>query len=323
MQQIVFLKVHKTGSSTMANILQRYGHSHDLNFALPRKARGAIRYNYFGDVGGTLEAAGVRGSRADRKQYNILYNHVIFNYTAFQLLFPRNSPKTTYLTLIRRPEAQFQSALLFFLHDEIFTAATANFRGYLKNPRLYEPNNTYLSFTDNRQALDLGVPPSRVRNFRYVRTYIKLLDRAFDLVMITEMFDESLIIMKRMLNMTTKDIIYIQKNKAYQKFSFQFTKTDHVLLERWLLADSMIYTHFRQKILRHLEGDPSIEQEAEWFKTVLHQTQAFCSGNDSRSHMNVNGGPWSQAFSVTSLDCVYMKLGELDFLDKLVHGSRH
>ena len=35
---IVFLKTHKTGSSSIQNILMRFGDSNDLTFALPKKA---------------------------------------------------------------------------------------------------------------------------------------------------------------------------------------------------------------------------------------------------------------------------------------------
>ncbi|XP_052778126.1 galactose-3-O-sulfotransferase 2-like [Mya arenaria] len=318
-RDIVFLKVHKTGSSTIANILLRFGYSRNLNFALPRKRRGEIRYNYFGDVGETLNRSGVMGSKNSDDHFNVLFNHVVFNWTAFVRLFHKRT--TTYVTMIREPASQFRSAMLFFLHDKIYKAATANLTKYLENPSLFEPEDAYVSFTDNRQALDLGVPPKRVRQPVYIKTYIKLLDKAFDLVLITEYFDESLVLLRRKMSLSTKDILYLKKNIAYKQFNFNFSAHDYVLLRRWAPADHMIYEHFHSKFIRTLKSEPSVVDEVMWYRTVLRNAQDFCSGSDARSHLDIGESLWSEPFTVTSLDCAYMRLGELEFLDKILHES--
>ncbi|XP_025105689.1 galactosylceramide sulfotransferase-like [Pomacea canaliculata] len=55
-QHVVFWKIHKTGSSTVANILQRYGYIRHLNFVLPRKRLHAASYNYLNKPGEPLTA---------------------------------------------------------------------------------------------------------------------------------------------------------------------------------------------------------------------------------------------------------------------------
>ncbi|KAH3697173.1 galactosylceramide sulfotransferase-like [Dreissena polymorpha] len=213
-RSLVFIKVHKTGSSTIANILQRYGHRNELNFALPNKTVGEIRYNYFGGIGGTLDRSKMIPSKKNRPNsgFNILFNHVIYNWTAFVEIFPPNN--SSYVTMIREPVSHFESALLYFVHDNIFNVATENTTAYLENPAAYEPEDAYISFTNNRQALDLGIPPRHLRNAKYAETYIKLLDKTMHLVMITEYFDESLIMLKRKFSLQLRDIIYIPKIKS-------------------------------------------------------------------------------------------------------------
>ncbi|XP_060571758.1 galactose-3-O-sulfotransferase 2-like [Ruditapes philippinarum] len=314
---IVFLKIHKTGSSTIANILQRFGYYRNLNFALPNKTDGQLRYNYFGGIGDTLKLGNIIPSKPKLKKYNILYNHVIFNRKYFVKIFPKNT--TVYVTMVRQPVNQFLSALLFFLHEKILDAAMNNITYYLKNASAYEPESPYLSFTNNRQALDLGFSPSKVRDKNYVRRYIKMIDRVFDLVLITEYFDESLIILKRKLCWNFKDILYMRKNKAYKTFDFQLSFEDKILLKEWAMADHLLYEHFHQKFYVTLKKEPNIMEETHYFKIILNKTQKFCNSNSNDTRLIIPASKWNKQFTVTALDCAYMMLGELSFLNKLVH----
>ncbi|XP_053394588.1 galactose-3-O-sulfotransferase 2-like [Mercenaria mercenaria] len=320
-QNIVFLKVHKTGSSTVANILQRFGYFRNLNFALPNKTAGQLRYNYFGGVGETLKPGGTIPSKPKSKQYNILYNHVIFNWKPFLKIFPKNT--TVYVTTLRQPVNQFLSSLLFFLHEEILDAAKENITFYLKNPEKFEPEESpYLSFTNNRQALDLGLPPSKVRDKTYITRYINMLDKVFDLVLIMEYFDESLILLKRRMCWNFKDILHIRKNKAYQSFDFQLSFNDKTLLKDWALADHLIYEHFYKKFHIILKREPNVMEETHDFKMILYKTQRFCNNSGSETQLVIQKSKWNEQFKITALDCAYMKLGELQFLNKILHDIR-
>lgn len=318
---IVFLKVHKTGSSTIANILQRFGYLRNLNFALPNKKSDQLRYNYFGAVGETLRPEGIIPSKPNSEKYNILYNHVIFNWKAFLKIFPKKN--AFYITMIREPVKQFLSALLFFVHENILNAAMKNITSYLKEPQVFEPEESpYLSFTNNRQALDLGLPPTKARDKAYILKYIRMLDKVFDLVLITEYFDESLIMLKRRLCWSFEDIIYIRKNIAYQSHDFKLGVYDRTLLKNWTLADHLIYAHFYNKFHKLLKQEPNIMEEAHHFKTILGQTQSFCNGSINGTQLVIHKSAWNQQFRVTTLDCAYMFLGELKFLNKILHDMK-
>lgn len=82
-KNIIFLKTHKCASSTIQNILMRYGVQNELTFALPRRG------NYFNFVYGSkfrasqvLEAPCFldHDGRLRRKSFNILTHHTQFNY---------------------------------------------------------------------------------------------------------------------------------------------------------------------------------------------------------------------------------------------------
>lgn len=70
---IFFLKTHKTASSTILNILYRYGESRNLTFALPLNKHSQLFYPYF------FASHFVEGvSSRSVKEFNIMCNHMRF-----------------------------------------------------------------------------------------------------------------------------------------------------------------------------------------------------------------------------------------------------
>lgn len=70
---IFFLKTHKTASSTILNILYRYGESRNFTFALPLNKHSQLFYPYF------FASHFVEGvSSRSVKEFNIMCNHMRF-----------------------------------------------------------------------------------------------------------------------------------------------------------------------------------------------------------------------------------------------------
>ena len=112
-QRIVFVKTHKTGSSTITTMLQRYGYRRDLNFALPSTSHvfpQTVKFNplfvyqnNLRDKNGALVWQALGG-------FHVLVNHARYNRTAFDALIPN----ATYFTIIKDPASQFESAFGYF-----------------------------------------------------------------------------------------------------------------------------------------------------------------------------------------------------------------
>lgn len=71
-KDVVYIKVHKTASSTLQNIFYRFGDEKDLTFMLPAKG-------YYVEGVDKFEPSGVL-KPPPGKQYNILANHARFFY---------------------------------------------------------------------------------------------------------------------------------------------------------------------------------------------------------------------------------------------------
>ena len=70
-KNIVFLKVHKCSSSTVQNLLFRFGDQYNLNFVMPLKG------NYLGDINTEFERKNM--IELPVEEYNILCHHTRFN----------------------------------------------------------------------------------------------------------------------------------------------------------------------------------------------------------------------------------------------------
>ena len=99
--------------------------------------------------------------------------------------------------------------------------------------------NSYLG--RNQQLWDLGLPASQIQNQSRVEQKIAEIASDFDLVMIAEQFDESLVLLSDLLcwplaNMTSLKV-NARKSSAVEKLS---PKARDILRE-WLWADQMLY----------------------------------------------------------------------------------
>lgn len=87
---IFFLKTHKTASSTILNILYRYGESRNLTFALPLNKHSQLFYPYF------FASHFVEGvSSRSVKEFNIMCNHMRFRKSEVSSGVGRRSDRCT------------------------------------------------------------------------------------------------------------------------------------------------------------------------------------------------------------------------------------
>lgn len=324
---IAFVKTHKAGSSTITNILQRYGYMNTLTFALPNFGHGD-GYNYISQPGQILTRKALIPHRWDQ-EYNILCNHAIYNKTAFRMIMPEN---TVYITILREPISQVESAFAYYGLLQYLAAKNETIRN-LTNPlseffadpfRLTKSLPKHIKgfvnlMLRNRMATDLGMNSSALSSEQLLYSYISELDTDFSLVMLVEHFDESLLLLKKKLCLTTKDILYIMKNKNTSKQPKHFTSTDRKRHRELSHMDYALYDYFLKKFKTNLDTQSSdFFEELNNFKILLKDAKHAC---EKRITLQIEESPWYDEFIIDDLDCQFLRLGELRVLDFLV--GRH
>ncbi|XP_069127541.1 galactose-3-O-sulfotransferase 2-like [Argopecten irradians] len=323
---IIFVKVHKAGSSTVANILQRFGSVRKLNFVLPNKTLHVHGYNYIGEPGDSISLENILPVPSG-EQYNIMCNHVTYNRTVFTDLFP--TKRFFYMSIIRRPFDHFLSVIRYYgysensyIQDILSIKNEKPLSEYLKAPEDYEPIVPYVSYTNNRQSLDLGMPPEAFGNESTIRTYINTIRNDFDFIMLLEYFDESLIYLKRKLKWSYKEIIYHPKNSRWNNKKYTLSVEDLTRLRRWNNADYILYEELHQDFWEKVRNaGADFFDEVLHFKRVIEMVRLYCSAANVTNDLEVKTSRWEAGFTITHIDCLMMGLDELQFLDKIYYEN--
>lgn len=240
---VVFLKTHKCASSTVQNVLLRYGVAHNKVFVLP-----PIN-NYLGHP--------VRFNRnlvpePDGFEYNILAHHSRLNYTEMRALMP---PDTVFVTIIRDPVDLFESMFSYYKLENFYKMNLSELNTSIVAPtrnsmleKLSKRYNNKIGL--NQMLFDLGLDEEDFLNYSNVINYIHVLDNMFDLVMVAERMEESLILLKKLLCWNYDDLVVFKVSLVCNSSFEQNAQRTCLRLLYSCLALLMIiysgymYTHF-------------------------------------------------------------------------------
>ncbi|XP_033095833.1 galactose-3-O-sulfotransferase 3-like, partial [Anneissia japonica] len=142
----------------------------------------------------------------------ILASHSLYNRPEMDAVFG----DALYVTILREPAAQFESAFAFFnmAKDLHLEQAESPIGTFMRNPKRYMGMQgfRYSERALNDQFRVLGLPSSAFLDESLIRYKFKQLEVQFDLVMINEYFDESLILLKNIFCWQFDDMLYLSKN---------------------------------------------------------------------------------------------------------------
>ena len=325
---VAFVKTHKAAGSTVANILQRFGYTRNLQFALPNTKSHDYAYNYISRAGEVLTPSKLIPLRnGSRKGYNILCNHSIYNRTAFHLFMPQN---TRYISILREPFSQFVStweyyraAKIFtnFHHDFILGSGENPLSFYLRNPHTIPKMDKPFSYLRNKLSEDLGLGMNEYFFPFKLKEYLETLRRDFTLVMLMEFFDESLLLLKRKLCWELKDILYIPQNVNQGRLRPNYSSVEHKLHKSLSHLDYTLYAYFRTAFKEELQNQSQeFYEELAHFKDLLKKVHKNCT---SAKSFHTAETKWHNAFELSTDDCRLMLMPELPFFDLLVQRARN
>ncbi|XP_070547481.1 galactosylceramide sulfotransferase-like [Ptychodera flava] len=316
---IVFLKTHKAGSSTVQNIVLRYGEKHKLTFALPKR-RGVSENNagwpHHFDKQYLIETPG--------KGYNIFAFHCRFAHKELSAVMPTGS---IYFTILREPVSLYESMFRFFFTTNIrrqlklkgdFTKAAVTF---LSDPRRYYNADRSFPLVRNPMMFDMGMSVDEMDDERAVLRKIAELEGALHFVMISEYFDESLVLLRHLLCWKVDDIAYLANNvRINAERKLKGTDSLAEKIEQWNQADVMLYRHFNATFWERIQsfGADRMEKEVWQFREKLEKSREFCVQR-SKAGLSITGAKVVQyelnEGAENNLDCQRMITTELDYLN--------
>ena len=345
MTNIYFVKVHKAGSTTVQNILYRYGLNRNLLFALFACPNGMP----FPQVASKEYL--VRDSH--HSEFNIMCDHALFDETTHRQYMPDN---TVVIGILRHPLEQLRSSIAFHgLTKPMHLTTSDPTTEFLSDPSSYDARIRFTgssrhcgpvltpSFTQNHMAYHFGYRRQQNNSQVYIDRFMADMNRTLDFMLILERLDESLVLLKRLLRWRTEDIISLPLfstasfGKKPMKNSRDATATRELIAKhrKWSTADYVMYEHYSAKLNRTLQQQSDdFYSELQLFRLLKERVRSHCKNmcnidviNHMRSlrqtsairtyleshRMDVAASDWSEAFSVSYTNCLAMMLGTLEY----------
>lgn len=268
---IMFIKTHKTASSTVLNILFRFGEKHRLKFAFPEG-----RNDFF--YPSPFLCSQVKDYRPG-DCFNIVCNHMRFNHQEVAKLLPADA---VYITILRDPVDLFESSFHYY-HRTVPLTWSINgdnkLAEFLSNPQnYYSPDAINSFYLRNLLFFDFGFENNIEEEDPRVMRYIHELSQHLDLVLIAEYFEESLILLKDKLCWTMEDIVYFKLNTRKSSSVSKLSPELRVKALKWNGADWKLYQHFNATFWAKVEafGIERMKQEVKQLRRRNAEMKDIC-----------------------------------------------
>ncbi|XP_070564860.1 galactosylceramide sulfotransferase-like [Ptychodera flava] len=278
-KKIVFIKTHKTASTTLASIIERFGYTRNLSFVVPPDRK----------YGPHILSSSSRFTRAmlknsplplnGGKYYDMLTNHVRYNRPEMDDVIPN----ATYVTIIRHPVKHFESAFSYFQWGRLIKDSNDKIAKFMENPQTYLDKKVYFWYqSHNGQLFDLGMDTADTNDDKKVDAYIQKLNSEMDLVLVADYFDQSLLVLKKQLCWTMDDILYIPNGVRSETQRRHITDNTRQKIVAWNKSDFKLYQHFNRTLWQKIDQyGTTFEQDLQEFRQRRQKAMNECTDNMS------------------------------------------
>ncbi|GFS15718.1 galactose-3-O-sulfotransferase 3 [Elysia marginata] len=326
-RQVVFAKVHKAASTTMQNIFLRFAFSRNLSLLLPNKKTSISEDTKI------IARERVVPHPEGKKHYDILCSHVLYDEKEISNYFPESAVR---IAIVREPLKQALSALKYYVFFwDPSGALTKGYWGHKKDPIngfLHHPEHFYndkfgpsTSYINNRMSVDLGFDlegmEAAKKNQTKINAFIKKVEAQFDVVLVSDYFDESLVLMRRILRWPMKDIIFLKSNVGEETKPALRKKPllNSSILQKfrqWDMIDFQLYDHFLNIFLYTIAREQRFQEELKAFRTIQMDLKYFCHHDTESSSLRIPKSAWTETFTVLRSDCTFMTTDEVHLTER-------
>ena len=226
---------------------------------------------------------------------NLLCNHARYNRKVMSTLMPND---TLYITILRDPVTQFESTFSYMTLDKILGMenSTDPLEKFFVDPQSVlvnyvltqdlRINSDRLKLIRNGMFYDLGLESKDFDNKERIRKAIEQLDGEFDLIMMKEYFEESLVLLKRLTCLELDDLVYFNQNERKSNLRGTISNELKSKIRRWSYADVQLYNHFNKtfwKVIRSMGPDFWEEVKLLRYKNKIMRDICLRRGNYTKS----------------------------------------
>ncbi|XP_045207773.2 galactose-3-O-sulfotransferase 2-like isoform X2 [Mercenaria mercenaria] len=280
-QRIAYLKVPKTGSTTLACMFIRFGIRNNLSVFLSKKS--------------SVSESKQKLLLKQEKQFDIFATHTLYNYTFFTHIVRNPS----IIGSVGEPgQMIISNAFLAYRYT------TINKDDGISSQKFIDEIVSNTSNYQLHKVMSRYFGISEVKNYRHMQKILATLNSEFSLVLVIERFNESLILLKRLLNWSFADITYSTKmlNHHGKVFLNNF-QIDHLRTTNSL--EYKIYEYFLNELNRKIKNAiNNFWGEVRYFEHILNEIHSFCQNPSNNNNAYVfPPSRWGAGFSINLEEC--------------------
>uniref|UniRef100_A0A669C2C8 Galactose-3-O-sulfotransferase 4 n=1 Tax=Oreochromis niloticus TaxID=8128 RepID=A0A669C2C8_ORENI len=269
---VIILKTHKTASSTVLNMLYRFGEERNLRFALPLgyQLRYPLPFN-------AHRVKGYRGPRA--MEFHIMGNHMRFNKPEVEKVMPAD---TFYFSIIRDPVALAESSFAYYKEVAPAFRKAKGLGDFVDDPnKYYDPRLCNNHYARNLLWFDFGMDNNANFSVELAQYGEAMIRQTFRLILVSQYFDESMILLRHALCWPLDAVVSFSLNARQQKSgsnsvmsgswvgkaamlpNLSLTDRQREKLRQWNALDWYLYKTFNRTFWEDIDkfGRAQMEQE--------------------------------------------------------------
>ncbi|XP_035005135.1 galactose-3-O-sulfotransferase 4 isoform X2 [Hippoglossus stenolepis] len=205
---IMFLKTHKTASSTVLNMLYRFGEERNLRFALPMGYQLGYPLPF-----NAHRVKGYRGPGA--MEFHIMGNHMRFHKLEVEKVMPED---TFYFSIIRDPVSLAESSFAYYKEVAPAFRKAKGLGDFADDPKkYYDPRLRNNHYARNLLWFDFGMDHNANFSMALAQRGEAMIRRAFKLILVSEYFDHSMILLRHALCWPLDAVVSFSLNARQQK----------------------------------------------------------------------------------------------------------
>ncbi|XP_065218692.1 galactose-3-O-sulfotransferase 3-like [Planococcus citri] len=307
-KHIYFVKTHKTGSTTVQNIILRFALNHSLDIM------NTIYFLYYQPFS---DQSIYPFLRTPNNKYHVLASHV--RYTSELRWY--QYPNTPMVTIMRHPAKLFPSLYNYFHMNETTGMTFQQFMNAPVKPAFVTSSMNMLVYRGyNQMSYDLGFDLiTSGRNQTTINEFIEKIDREFDFVMIMEHMEASLVLLANLMGWPLEYVAHLKMNvsPADSSNTYKLSFKDELTLLHLNHVDSLLYHHFLNKFRACVRkyGEVKMQRKIIQLRKLNQKLKHRCVAGERVGGLNFG---YFQAIeyvpkNTSDLECVYATSMEIPF----------